>query len=141
MGGERSDIGVELGVLIKMMKDTLVGALLVDAELQKSGYVVVVSEKGHAKRISLSEFPVQGRGGQGVQLWKLTEDTGPVVGFAVGSEKDQVDVYSEKSKRIRLDIKALPKVSRATKGLDLGAKYVKGPLFGDGEVTNGVVIC
>ena len=102
---------------------------------------MLVSAKGHVKRMSLSEFPVQGRGGQGVQVWKLTEDSGLVVGFTVGSEKDQVDVYSEKSKRIRLDIKALPKVTRATKGLDLGAKFVKGALFGDDEGTGGVVIC
>ena len=126
---------------IKMMKDRLVGAFLIDTELQKSGMVIVVTNKGHAKRIALSEFPVQGRGGQGVQIWKLSEDTGPVVGFAVGTEKDQVDIYSEKSKRIRLDIKSLPKVGRATKGQDLGAKYVKDSLFGEGETTSGVVIC
>lgn len=126
---------------IKMIGDKLAGAVLIDKESQKNGIVVVVSAKGHVKRMGLDQFPVQGRGGQGVQVWKLTDDTGLVVGFTVGSDKDQVDIYSEKSKRIRLDIKALPKVTRATKGLDLGAKYVKGSLFGDDEGTGGVVIC
>ncbi len=126
---------------IKMMGDTLVSTVIIEPESFKSGYGVAVTEKGHIKRISLQEFPVQGRGGQGVQLWKLTPDTGNVVGFVVGSEKDQVDIYSAKLKRVRVDIKALPKVTRATKGLDLGAKLVKGDLFADDEATAGLVIC
>jgi hypothetical protein len=76
-----------------------------------------------------------------VQLWKISEDTGLVTGFAVGSEKDNVDFYSSKLKRLRLDAKALPLVTRATKGLDLGKKYVKGELFGEGESTAGLVVC
>ena len=125
---------------IKMMGDPLVGCVLLESELMKKGFVVAVTGKGHLKRITMDEFPVQGRGGQGVQLWKLTSETGSVVGIAVGTEKDQIDVYSEKMKRIRLDIKSLPKVTRATKGLDLGSKYVKGALFGEGESVSGVVI-
>ncbi|PKO19290.1 MAG: DNA gyrase subunit A [Chloroflexi bacterium HGW-Chloroflexi-10] len=125
---------------IKMMGDALVSVVLVSADLQKKGIAYAVTANGHAKRIGLEEFPLQGRGGQGVQLWKLTPETGLVVGFTVGPEKDAVDFYSVKGKRLRIDGKALPKVTRATKGVDLGAKYVKGPLFGPGEALAGVVI-
>lgn len=126
---------------IKMLGEPLISALSIEPAQFKDGYIVAVSRKGHVKRIPLSEFPLQGRGGQGVQLWKLTETTGPVVGLAVGNEKDQVDIYSEKMKRVRMDIKALPKVTRATKALDLGSKLVKGDLFGEGEPVAGVVVC
>jgi DNA gyrase subunit A len=126
---------------IKMMGDSLVCGILVDQEYQKQGFVYTVTENGHIKRIDINDFPVQGRGGQGVQLWKVSEVTGFVTGFTVGSEKDQVEVYSTKSKRFRIDGKDLPVVTRATKGVDLGNKYVKGDLFGEGEPTAGVVIC
>lgn len=126
---------------IKMMGDTLVTACLIEPNLLKNAYGIAITQKGHAKRIALSEFPLQGRGGQGVQLWKTTTDTGVVVGFAVASEKDQVDIYSARLKRLRIDVKSLPKVTRATKGIDLGAKLVKGDLFGDDDLTAGVVVC
>ncbi len=126
---------------IKMMGDRLVCGLLVESGYHKKGFAFAVSAKGHAKRIAIDEFPLQGRGGQGVQLWKITAETGPVTGFTVGMDKDQIDIYSSKSKRFRLDGKDLPLVTRATKGVDLGKKYVKGDLFGDGETTAGLVVC
>jgi DNA gyrase subunit A len=126
---------------IKMMGDELVGCVLLDAALMKNSFVIAVTQKGHLKSIAIDEFPLQGRGGQGAQLWKTTADTGRVAGIVVGGQKEQVDVYSNNMKRLRLDIKSLPKVTRATKGLDLGMKYVKGPLFAEGESVAGVVLC
>jgi DNA gyrase subunit A len=124
-----------------MMGDRLVCGLLVDPIYHKNGFVYAATENGHVKRIDINDFPVQGRGGQGVQLWKVSEETGFVVGLTVGFDKDQVEVFSSKSKRFRIDGKDLPVVTRATKGLDLGKKYVKGDLFGEGEQTSGIVIC
>lgn len=126
---------------IKMMGDKLVCGLLVDPSFHKKGFAYAVTSNGHAKRLDMNDFPVQGRGGQGVQLWKTNEITGMVTGFAVGTEKDQLEIYSVKSKRFRIDGKDLPVVTRATKGIDLGKKYVKGDLFGDGEGTAGLVVC
>ena len=84
---------------------------------------------------------MQGRGGQGVQLWKLTEDSGQHSRFCGGRRKRCGGCLFRKGKRIRLDMKALAKVTRANKGYDLGRQYVKGALFGDDEGTGGVVIC
>ncbi|HSM23451.1 MAG TPA: DNA topoisomerase (ATP-hydrolyzing) [Anaerolineaceae bacterium] len=126
---------------IKMMGDKLVCGLLVDPNYHKNGFAYAVTGKGHAKRVDISDFPVQGRGGQGVQLWKTNEVTGFVTGFSVGLDKDQLEIYSSKMKRLRIDGKDLPIVTRATKGVDLGKKYVKGDLFGEGESTAGLVVC
>ena len=126
---------------IKMMGDKLVCGLLVDPSYHKNGFAYAVTGKGHAKRIDISDFPVQGRGGQGVQLWKTNEVTGFVTGFDIGNDKDQLEIYSSKMKRFRIDGKDLPIVTRATKGVDLGKKYVKGDLFGEGESTAGLVVC
>ena len=124
-----------------MMGDQLVCGILVEPDLHKKGFAYAVTANGHAKRIDINDFPVQGRGGQGVQLWTITEDTRLVTGFAVGRKKIMCDFYFRKLKRLRVDGKALPLVTRATKGLDLGKKYVKGDLFGEGESTAGLVVC
>jgi DNA gyrase subunit A len=125
---------------IKMMGDRLVCGILVEPELNKKGFVYAVTANGHVKRIPMDEFPVTGRGGQGVQLWKINEITGLVTGLTVGTEKDQIDIYSSKAKRLRLDGKSLPIVTRATKGMDLGKKYANGDLFAEGESTAGLVV-
>ncbi len=82
---------------IKMMGDPLVCGVLVDPTYHKNGFAFAVTENGHIKRIDINDFPVQGRGGQGVQLWKVNEETGFITGFTVGYDKDQVEVYSTKS--------------------------------------------
>jgi len=125
---------------IKKMDDQIVGAAIVEPAEVKKGFAVVVTGQGFVKRIPLSEFPVQGRGGQGVQVWKITQATGRVSGFAISAgETGDVDIYSERSKRLRLSTKDLPRVTRAARGVDLRALIKAGDLFGDDPVA-GVVV-
>lgn len=126
---------------IKMMGDKLVCGRVIEPAGFKKGFVYAVTSKGWAKKIALDEFPLQGRGGQGVQLWKINDETGSVTGLDVGSEKDQIEIYSEKSKRLRIDGKDIPLSTRVSKGLDLGKKYAGGALFADDERTAGIVVC
>ncbi len=94
---------------------------------------------GHVKRIPINEFPVQGRGGQGVQLWKITQATGLICGFALagaGASAD-VDFYSVRGKRLRMAVKDLPEVTRAGKGVDLRTILKTADLFGN-EGVGGV---
>ncbi len=124
---------------IKLLEDQLVcGAVIEPAQLKK-GMVVIVSQRGYAKRVALDEFPVQGRGGQGVQCLKASPSAGGAAGFAVGAPKDHVDVFSTRNKRLRLGIDELPAAARAALGSDLGAKYAGGKLFAEDAVA-GVVI-
>ena len=65
--------------------------------LPKGGYVVgveslddgedllIISEKGFGKRTRISEYPVQGRGGQGVKTLNITERTGNVAACRIVS--------------------------------------------------------
>jgi DNA gyrase subunit A len=123
---------------IKKMDDTIIGGGIIEKSAAK-GFVVLVTEKAHAKRISLAEFPVQGRGGQGVQLWKLTALTGLVAGVTVAStEAGDVDIFSQRGKRLRLAIKDLPKATRAGRGIDLSATIKSEDVF-SGEPVAGVV--
>lgn len=123
---------------IKMMDDPIIGAeAFVPADMKK-GFVVLATEKGHVKRIALEEFPIQGRGGQGVQIWKTTEATGPVRGFAmVQGETGDLDFSSERSKRLRLTVKDVPVSTRAGKGALLKTIIKTSDLFG-GEAVAAV---
>lgn len=122
---------------IKMLDDRLVGGVIIEPSRAK-GFAVLVSDHGYIKKISLDEFPVQGRGGQGVQTWKVNASTGFVAAFTVSDAKGLLDLYSENSKRLRVDLESIPQTTRAAKGIDLAAKLGEQSLF-NGEVIEGIV--
>ena len=123
-----------------MMDDAIIGGAVVEPAAVKKGFAVLVTDKGHVKRIPLDEFPVQGRGGQGVQTWKATKATGLISGFTIlPTESGDVDVYSARGRRLRLSVKDLPVVTRAAKGVAL-TTIIKAPeIFGEDPIA-GVVI-
>ena len=83
---------------------------------EKDYWVILVSETGWAKRVPLSDFPVKGRGGQGVQTLKLTAVTGSVAAAAVAPEKGAVNVMSGKGLRHHLSVTEFPKSNRVNRG-------------------------
>ncbi len=124
---------------IKMMDDTIIGGAIIEPQAAAKGFAVLVTDTGLVKRIPLKEFPVQGRGGQGVQTWKITKATGRVVGAAaLASEKGDVDFFSERGKRLRLALKDIPAATRAGKHTDLAALIKSKDVFGT-EAVAGVV--
>jgi len=93
----------------------IAGALVTDSK----AYVVIVSENGWLKRVPLSEFSVQGRGGGGVQTLKITKATGKVAGAAVSSEKGSVNVMSVRGRRCHMATKDIPVSKRPNRGEQL----------------------
>lgn len=124
---------------IKLMGDALVGGALIESSGAKS-FVILLSQQGHVKRISLDEFPVQGRAGQGVQTWKTNDSTGLVAACCIAKEAENLDIYSEKGKRLRLKAKDLPQVTRAIKGTDLPARLKLGDGLFSGDPPVGVTV-
>jgi DNA gyrase subunit A len=123
---------------IKMLDDPIVGGAIIEPAAAAKGFAVVVTEKGHVKRIPLADFPIQGRGGQGVQLWKISPATGSVSGFAVAPvATGDLDIYSLRWKRLRLAVKDVPEAGRAAKGVDLRTIIKSDDLFGN-EAIAGV---
>ncbi|MGC8839230.1 MAG: DNA gyrase/topoisomerase IV subunit A, partial [Anaerolineae bacterium] len=59
-------------------------------EVEGRAALLVVTERGYAKRSDLDEYPVQGRGGAGVLTSRVSAETGPVVGAAVVTASDLV---------------------------------------------------
>jgi DNA gyrase subunit A len=87
---------------IKLRKgDRLLGGAVIPSPLSELG-VIVVSQTGFLKRVPLDEFPVQGRGGQGVLLLNQSKATGPVVAVGLGPLDGAVDLIAAGGKRQRL---------------------------------------
>src|SRR3989344_3842129 len=82
--------------------------------------ILVVSEKGVGKRTAVSQFPLQGRGGQGVKAMQITTKTGNLVtARLVDDTIDQLILTSAKGIVIKLPLISIPKLSRATQGVIL----------------------
>jgi len=99
------------------------GDPLVDVAFAEPGdgaEVVVVTRGGLAKRVVLDEFPVQGRAGKGVQLWKVTGSSGPVAGVELAHEADTVDVLLSDGTSVPVAVKDVARRSRPARGVGLG---------------------
>ncbi len=83
-------------------------------------HLLVVMEKGIGKRTNVYEYPVQKRGGIGVKVANITAKTGDVACANVVNEKDgQAILTSRQAQIIKLPIKNIPVLSRATQGVIL----------------------
>jgi DNA gyrase subunit A len=81
--------------------------------------ILVVTDLGFGKRTAVSEFRLQGRGGYGVALIKLTEKNGNVVGMHHVYEDDQLLLVTEGGILIRMNISEIRRIGRATQGVKL----------------------
>ncbi|MBP7691823.1 MAG: DNA topoisomerase 4 subunit A [Anaerolineales bacterium] len=98
--------------------------------------LVLATAGGFIRRVGLDEFPIQGRAGQGVQVLKTTDATGPLSGVTLGAPDGWIDVYSVKNKRLRLKLQEIPAGKRAHPGVKLEKSYPD--LFG-GEALGRLV--
>ena len=76
--------------------------------------VAVFTELGSAKRTEVSEFPLQGRGGKGVVIYKATPGTGEVIGAAMVSNEDNVLLVGKTS--ICISAQDIPVLGRPATG-------------------------
>ena len=97
--------------------DRLAGGLVVplDRRPQEEWSVVVASVKGYLHRTGLAEFPVQGRGSQGVRCLRISKAGGDLADVAVGVD-GAVDVYLADGRRQRLDLSDVPETARDALG-------------------------
>jgi DNA gyrase subunit A len=83
--------------------------------------VFVVFENGLAKRTPVSEYRLQGRGGLGIQVAKLSDKGGDLVGALTVSETDEVMVVMEKGKIVRSRVSEVRHTGRSTQGVRFAA--------------------
>ncbi|MBI2007393.1 MAG: DNA gyrase subunit A, partial [Candidatus Blackburnbacteria bacterium] len=82
--------------------------------------ILVVTEKGLGKRTPVGQFPLQKRGGKGVKVAEITQRTGDVGGaLQVNEEVEQIIITSKTGQVIKLPLKNIPQLGRATQGVIL----------------------
>ncbi len=82
--------------------------------------LLVVSEKGLGKRTSFAQFKEQHRGGFGIKAMSITDKTGKLVeSLVVDGDQGDLAIVSEQGVVIRLPLKAVKRLGRATQGVRL----------------------
>ncbi|NLL06673.1 MAG: DNA gyrase subunit A [Clostridiaceae bacterium] len=108
---------VSMGVRgIRLDKDDVVigmGVFIEDTSL------LVVTERGFGKRTELEEYKVQTRGGKGILTYRVTEKTGKIAGMKLVNEKDDIMMINSDGTIIRINVKDISVLGRATQGVTL----------------------
>lgn len=81
--------------------------------------LLAITENGFGKRTELDEYRVQTRGGKGVITYKVTNKTGEIIGIRIVNEEDDVMLITDTGTIIRLEVKGISVLGRATQGVTL----------------------
>ena len=92
---------------------------LISLLIIKDGYVLSVTEKGFGKRTPVEDYPVHGRGGQGVISIQSSERNGAVVGARLVAEEDEIMLISDGGTLVRTSVKDISIQGRNTQGVTL----------------------
>jgi DNA gyrase subunit A len=93
----------------------MIALIIPDAAKQ----ILTVCEQGYGKRTLVDDFPVYGRGGQGVIGIQTSDRNGPVVGAAQVSESDEIMLISDKGTLVRTRVTEVSIQGRNTQGVRL----------------------
>jgi len=78
---------------------------------------VLVTVNGYGKRTRLEEFNLQNRGGKGLKTIDVNNKNGPVVGFKVVKEDEEVVILTSEGHIIRLETEDISTQKRYSRGV------------------------
>jgi DNA gyrase subunit A len=85
----------------------------------RDGLVLTATENGYGKRTEVTDFPVQGRGGQGVIAIQTTARNGRTVGAVLVAEDDEIMLISSNGTLVRTTVDEISIQGRNTQGVRL----------------------
>lgn len=87
--------------------------------VEENSSIFVISKAGYGKRTKVSQFTPHARGGVGIRSAVVNTKTGRLVGVKTLSDNDdqEVIIISSSGQTIRLGIKDIPALGRATQGV------------------------
>ncbi|MEP2951379.1 MAG: DNA gyrase subunit A, partial [Ekhidna sp.] len=104
------------GIRLADDNDEVIGMVAVN---DMDSNILVVSEKGYGKRSSLDDYRETNRGGKGVKTISVTEKTGGLVALKNVTDDDGLMIINKSGVAIRIDVKNLRVMGRATQGVRL----------------------
>ncbi len=95
--------------------DSVIGMDIV----QEASNIFVISKYGYGKRTKVDQFTAHARGGVGIRSAVVNDKTGDLVGVKTlpASGQQEVIIISIKGQTIRLGLKDIPALGRATQGV------------------------
>ncbi|MEJ2128545.1 MAG: DNA gyrase subunit A [Woeseiaceae bacterium] len=100
---------------IKLADDHKVIALVII----RDGLILTATENGYGKRTAVEDFPVQGRGGQGVIAIQTSERNGRTVGAVQVADDDEIMLISSNGTLVRTAVDDISVQGRNTQGVRL----------------------
>lgn len=88
--------------------------------VEKDTSIFVISELGYGKRTKIAQFTAHARGGVGIRSAVVNSKTGQLIGVKALSTTDdtqEVIIISKNGQTIRLGLKDIPELGRATQGV------------------------
>ncbi|AEF54257.1 DNA gyrase subunit A [Marinomonas posidonica] len=86
---------------------------------QEGAAVLMACENGYGKRTLVDDFPVYGRGGQGVIGIQVSDRNGPVVGATQVEETDEIMLITDQGTLVRTRVSEVSCQGRNTQGVTL----------------------
>jgi len=83
------------------------------------GFVLTVTEMGYGKRTPIDEYPVHGRGGQGVISIQTSKRNGAVVGARLVGDDDEIMMITDGGTLVRTRVNEISIQGRNTQGVTL----------------------
>jgi len=99
--------------------DRVIGMDVIKSEkTKKKRELLIVTENGYGKKTELSKYKKQNRGGTGIKTAKITEKTGKIIRAGIiDSGQECMVVISKKGQVIRISLKNISSLGRATQGV------------------------
>ncbi|HSD55932.1 MAG TPA: DNA gyrase C-terminal beta-propeller domain-containing protein, partial [Candidatus Saccharimonadales bacterium] len=87
--------------------------------VQEKSSIFVISQYGYGKRTKVAQFTAHARGGVGIRSAIVNTKTGKLIGVKTLNEDDtqEVIIVSSQGQTIRLGLKDIPSLGRATQGV------------------------
>ncbi len=96
-------------------RDEVVGLIVAEAD----AYLLTACRSGYGKRTPITEYPIKGRGGQGVINIKTAGRNGPVIGLALCRDEDEAIYITASGMIVRSPITDMRPMGRSTQGVRL----------------------
>jgi DNA gyrase subunit A len=97
------------------VSEEVISLMIVDAQ----GMVLTASQNGYGKRTLVEDFPIHGRGGQGVIALQISERNGQMVGALLVKPDDEIMLISSSGTLVRTPVGEVSIQGRNTQGVRL----------------------
>jgi DNA gyrase subunit A len=97
------------------VSEEVISLIIVDEQ----GMVLTASQHGYGKRTLVEDFPIHGRGGQGVIALQISERNGQMVGALLVKPDDEIMLISSSGTLVRTPVAEISIQGRNTQGVRL----------------------